>query len=129
MSDTERPNTRTAINSSLHSSVKFNYKVIILWSGGVLGCPRGLFCCCSSVKCHGRCIQRAVEASNRFSDGGCTLCCLADIDGDGFITKQELSEGYDAFCGQDEDGIRGKYTNLCTFCGFSFTLPLCLSVL
>ncbi len=40
----------------------------------------------------------------RWSHGACSYCCLDDVDGDGFITQEELGLRYDVFCRNEEDG-------------------------
>ncbi len=51
-------------------------------------------------------MEHAIKPPSRFSNAGCTVCCMRDIDGDGFITKEELGQEYDNFCEQDENGIQ-----------------------
>lgn len=41
---------------------------------------------------------------DRWSHGICSACCSDDVDGDGFITREDLRRSDDAYCGKDEDG-------------------------
>ena len=67
-----------------------------------LDCILSIYCF-PSGKCHAQCLEYAANPSDRFSRGGCAMCCMKDKDGDGFITKDELGQHFDSYCGQEED--------------------------
>ncbi len=57
---------------------------------------------CSAI-CNRKCLNDANKPSDRWSHVACNDCCMLDINSDGFVTREDLGQGYDAFCGLDED--------------------------
>ncbi len=57
--------------------------------------------------CHGRCFGRARQRAarqrpDRWIFAGCSSCCMMDLDGDGFITEQDMRRIYDYMCLPDD---------------------------
>ncbi len=51
-------------------------------------------------------MRNAANPSDRWSHASCSVCCMQDLDGDGFISEEDLMRGYDIFCG---DNVEGRY--------------------
>ncbi len=60
-----------------------------------------------SSDCHRRCFGRARQRAasqtpDRWTFAGCTSCCMKDLDGDRFITEQDMKRLYDYACEPDD---------------------------
>ena len=57
----------------------------------------------NSQACRSQCLHND-NNPDRWSHIACSVCCAADVDGDGVISQEDRERFYDAYCGDDEDG-------------------------
>ena len=63
----------------------------------------------ASGTCVVQCLRNAAKPEDRWSNGACVTCCMQDMDGDNFITKDDLAATYDMYCGGNENQAESKY--------------------
>ncbi len=39
------------------------------------------------------------------------MCCLMDVNADGFLTLEEMMVIYTAFCGNDDEQVKGEHAS------------------
>ena len=60
-------------------------------------------CCLGSGTCHAQCLRNAAKPVGRWSHVACSVCCIHDKDGDGFLTEKDVELTYEMYCGDDRD--------------------------
>ena len=58
----------------------------------------------NSATCHRECLSNANTQVDRWSHFICSICCVVDVNGNGFITPEDRAHTYDVFCGDGDDG-------------------------
>ncbi len=58
----------------------------------------------NSATCHREGLGNANTHVDRWSHFICSICCVADVNGDGFITPEDRAHTFDVFCGDGDDG-------------------------
>ncbi len=65
-------------------------------------------CFVVSGTCHAQCLRNAEKPVDRWSHVGCSVCCMHDKDGDGFLTEKDVDLTYEMFCGEDGNEQESK---------------------
>lgn len=52
-----------------------------------------------------------MATADRWSSVSCSMCCLMDVNADGFLTLEEMMVIYTAFCGNDDEQVKGEHAS------------------
>ncbi len=62
-----------------------------------------------SGNCQNKCLRGLSDPFDRWAHTGCGICCLDDVNDDGYISEEDIGQHYEDLCGKNPELMESGY--------------------